>query len=202
MNYKCSGLPLLTLLMLEEVACLVSAGRVNGGAALFDVFDDALFVYDEGGARRVAALFVEQAVVFDGRAMPVAQKRKGYADVLSKPAVGGEAVHADAENLRVGGAEFGDIRLIRLQFLRSTTREGEHVESEHHILLAAKVAELNGLAFRVVQREVGRNLPDLQLRLGSLLRKTRGARGDEQRTQAERLSDHSLPLLILVTRNR
>src|SRR5205085_5587511 len=175
------GVRALTLLMLEDVARLISARRVNGRAPLFDMFDDALFINDERGARRIAALFVEQAVVFDDGAMPVAQEGEGYADVLREPSVRGEAVHADAQDLRFGGVEFGNIRLICLQLLRSTAGEGEHIEGEHDVLLAAKVAELDRLAFGIVEREVGRDLPDLQLRLGGLLCEARAARGDEQR---------------------
>jgi hypothetical protein len=60
------------------------------------VADDAVFVHGEGGARAVAALLVEDAVVADGLALEVAQQREGRADVLLEAAVGGEAVNADA----------------------------------------------------------------------------------------------------------
>jgi hypothetical protein len=60
------------------------------------VADDAVPVDGEGGARAVAALLVEDAVVADGLALEVREQREGRADVLLKPAVGGEAVYADA----------------------------------------------------------------------------------------------------------
>jgi hypothetical protein len=74
---------------------LVGAGRVDGLLALLDVADDAFLVHGEGGARTVAALLVEDAVVADGLPLEVAQEREGRADVLFKPSVGGEAVNAD-----------------------------------------------------------------------------------------------------------
>jgi hypothetical protein len=75
---------------------LVCAGRVDGVLALLDVTDDAIFIDGEGGARAVAALLVEDAVVADGLSLKVREQREGGADVLLEAAVGGEAVYADA----------------------------------------------------------------------------------------------------------
>jgi hypothetical protein len=58
--------------------------------------DDPFLVHGEGGARAVAALLVEDAVVAHGLALEVAQEREGRADVLLEATVGGEAVYADA----------------------------------------------------------------------------------------------------------
>jgi hypothetical protein len=60
------------------------------------VADTAFLIDGEGGARAVAALLVEDAVVADGLPLEVAQQREGRADVLLEAAVGGEAVYADA----------------------------------------------------------------------------------------------------------
>src|SRR5919206_3948658 len=79
---------------------LVGAGRVDGVLALLDVADDAFLVDGEGGARAVAALLVEDAVVAHRLALEVAQQREGRADVLLEAAVGGGAVYADAQDLR------------------------------------------------------------------------------------------------------
>ena len=80
----------------QGAARLVSARRVDGRLALLDVSDDAVLVHGEGGARAVAALLVEDAVVADGLPLEVAQQGEGRADVLLKSPVGGEAVNADA----------------------------------------------------------------------------------------------------------
>ena len=61
-------------------------------------------------------------------------------------AVGGNAIYAEAENLRVGSFEFCDIILIRFQFFRSTTGEREHINREYDVFLAFKIAQFVGLA--------------------------------------------------------
>jgi hypothetical protein len=60
---------------------------------------------------------------------------------LSKPFVGGEAVHADAQDLRLGRIEFSNISLICFEFLRSATGEREHVKCQDDIFLALETTE-------------------------------------------------------------
>jgi hypothetical protein len=78
------------------------------------VLDDAFLVYDERGARAVAAFFVEDAVVAHGRAFEIAEQRERDLDVFGEARVGGRTVNADAQNLSFGGVEFGNISLICL----------------------------------------------------------------------------------------
>lgn len=100
----------------------------------------SFLVHNEGRARGVAGFLVINSVIFDRFSFPIAQEREFHADVLGKTLVGGETVHADAENLRVGGVEFGDIRLIRLQLLRSAAGESKNVKSQHDGFFALKIA--------------------------------------------------------------
>ena len=86
----------LTCSLTKCAARLVSARGVDGILALLDVPDDAVLVYGEGGARAVAALLVEDAVVPDRLALEVAQQREGRPNVLLEAPVGREAVNADA----------------------------------------------------------------------------------------------------------
>jgi len=60
------------------------------------VADDSVLVNGEGGARAVAALLVEDAVVAYGLVLEVRKQREGRADVFLESPVGGEAVNADA----------------------------------------------------------------------------------------------------------
>ncbi len=90
--------------------------------------DDPLFIYGESGARAVSSLFIKDAVVFHHLTLEIAQQREGDPDVFLEATVSRVAVNADAQDLRVRLLEFGDISLIRLQLLRSTAGEGEHVE--------------------------------------------------------------------------
>lgn len=100
---------------------------------------DSIFINGEGGARPVPALFVKDAVIFHHLALEITEQGKSHSYVFLEAFVRRVAVNTDSQNLRVALFEFGNIRLIRLEFLRSTAREGEHVEGQHHILLAAKV---------------------------------------------------------------
>ena len=101
--------------------------------------DDPFFIHGECGARAISTLFIKDAVVLNHTTFEIAEQRKCHADVFLKAFVGREAINADAQHLCIALLEFGDIRLIRLQLLRSTAGEGQNVEGEHHVLLAAKV---------------------------------------------------------------
>ena len=78
------------------------------------MLDDAVLVYYERGAAPEASLFVEDAVVFNDFSFEIAEQRKGDPDLFGESCIGGGTVNANTENLRAGGFEFGDIRLIRL----------------------------------------------------------------------------------------
>lgn len=97
----------------EDAARLIRARRVNRCATLFDMLDNAFLVYDERGARAVAAFFIEDAVVAHGRAFEIAEERERDSNLLCEFAVGGNTVDAKTKNLSVGGFEFRDISLIR-----------------------------------------------------------------------------------------
>ena len=152
-------------LFLECTARLVRARRVNSRSSLLDVADDPVFVNDECGAGANKPLLVKDAVGSDYLSLDVAQQRESHTDVFLETIVGGVAVNADTDNLRVALFKVGNISLIRLQFLRSTSGEGEHVEGERNVLLAPEVAELDGLSIRVCEGKVGCHVTHLELRL-------------------------------------
>src|SRR5207249_1558368 len=127
----------------KHAARFISTAGVNRRVALFDVANDALLVNDESGAVSEALRFIENAVVFDHRALEITEYRESDAEFFRPVSVGGTAVYADAEDLCVSSFEFGDISLIRLHFLFSATSEREHVKSQHHTLLALEIAQLH-----------------------------------------------------------
>ena len=86
-------------------------------------------------------------------------------------------VHADPEHLCAVIFELGDISLIRLELLRSTAGKGEHVERQHHVLLARKIAELHLLAVLVGQGKVRRFVAHVGRRC---LRRHRGSEHERQ----------------------
>jgi hypothetical protein len=57
---------------------------------------DSIFIDGEGGARSVPAGFVKDAVIFNDRALEIAQEGERYSYVFLEPLVSGEAVNADA----------------------------------------------------------------------------------------------------------
>src|SRR5437773_7753464 len=125
--------------MRQDVASILSAGRIDGFVAFLDVLDDAVFVDYERSAIAVAALFIEDAVVFYHRVFYVAQDRKSNAVLFRELRIGKGAVDAEAENLGIICFEFGDISLIRLHLFRSTAGKGEYIEGQDDIFLALKV---------------------------------------------------------------
>jgi len=151
---------------LEHVAGVHDAGRVDCDASFVDVPDDAFFVDQEGGAISEALLLIKDAVVFHHGAFEIAEDRKCYLNLFCKFAVGGDAVNTEAEYLSVVGFEFGDISLIRLQFLRSTTGECQHINRQHDVFLAFEIAKLVRLSVSSAKREVGSRVTDLQVCFG------------------------------------
>jgi len=180
------------LFFLDQGADLEGAGGVEGRGALLDVLYAAFLVEDEGGAARPTFFFVEDAVFLGDFALEVAQQREGYAEVLAEALVGRVAVDTDAENLGVVGFEFGDISLIRLQFLRSTAGEGEHVEGQHSVLLAAEVSKVDRLAILVGQGEVRGEVAYFETR-DRRLRRCGRLLGEIKRTQRKQDDQEKKP---------
>jgi len=174
------------------------------------MLNDPVLIDDEGGTIAEALFFIKNSVVFNHSSLEVAQQWKRYPDVLCKAAVGRNAIDADAENLCICSFEFGDISLIRLQFFRSTTGKGEHIEREYHVFRALEVVKVNLLAFSIGKREVGSGLAHLQMRPGrrglwragwrgrgrGLLRKHRDAQASQQQNQRRESLNHFCRLLF------
>ena len=108
--------------------------------------NDAFLIDQERGAIAKALLLVEDAIIFHDSAFEIAEYRKRDSNLLREFAVGGDTVDTHSENLSFVCFEFGDISLIRLQFLRSTTCEREHVDREYDVFLPFEIAELVDLS--------------------------------------------------------
>ena len=110
------------------------------------MLDFAFLIHDECGAFRPVVLVAfdivgpENSVSLEHFAVHVAQEGKGDADLLGEGGVGGGTVNTDSKNDGVAGFELGLISLIGLKFLRSTTGEGQNIESEDYVLLSAVIA--------------------------------------------------------------
>lgn len=159
------------LFVLEQAASGAGPRRVDRVLVLVNVPDDAVLVHHEGRAIRESLLTVEDPVILRGGPLKVAQQRKRDADLIGKGFVGRWAVHADSEDLRSVCFEFGDIRLIRLQLLRSATGKSQDVKRENYIFLPQKITEADFLPVGVGQREVGCFVSHLELNSGSPRRK-------------------------------
>ena len=126
--------------MSQYVACFGSGGGIDRYVPFIDVLNDTVLIDYKGSTIPKALRFIENAVVPDYRSFEIAQQGKRDADVLREALVGGNTIYTDAENLRFHSLEFGDISLIRLQLLRSTTCKGQNVKSQHYVLLAFEIA--------------------------------------------------------------
>jgi len=140
-SLRCGG-----LFVLQDVTCFNDRRWIDRDVSFVDVLNDSFFIDHEGRAVSETLLFVEDAIVFDDSAFEITEYRERDSNLFGEFAVGGNAVYAHAENLRVGGVEFGDISLIRLQLLRSTTGERQYINRQYDVLLSFKIAELVNLS--------------------------------------------------------
>ena len=122
-------------------------GWINGGRVEIDVLNHAIFANHERRAPRKFHFVCSQrerlhnSVLLQNGAVHIAQQGKRDADLLCECFVGWRAVDADAENYRIACCDLGQIRLIGLEFFRSTTGESENVEGEDDVLLASKTVQ-------------------------------------------------------------
>lgn len=151
---------------------------IDGAVAFFDKLDDALLVDDDVGAQSPLVAFVifcrvvgfEDAVGLEHLTVHVAEEGEGDADLLGEGGVGSGAIHTDAEDFCVRGVDLtgGDSSLDRLKLFRSTTGEGQDVDSKENVLLAAEVAELHGFPAIAKQSEIRGGVTDLERHLSDL----------------------------------
>jgi hypothetical protein len=126
--------------MRQYIAGFDGGGWIDRHAAFVDVLNDPVLVDDERGSISEALFFIKNSVIFHHSSLEITEQWKSYPNVLCKTAVGRNAIDADAEDLSLCSFEFGDISLIRLEFFRSTTGEGQHIEGQHHIFLSPEIA--------------------------------------------------------------
>ena len=86
---------------------------------------------------------LQNAVAGQNLAIHITQQRKSDADLFCKRCVRSGTVNADAENNCVIRFELGQISLIGLEFLSSTTGESENIEGQHYIFLSPIVAQFH-----------------------------------------------------------
>ena len=149
--------------MLEHVARVDNGGRIDRDVSFIDVLNDSVFIDHESSAISEALFFVKDAIVFDHSAFEITEYREGNSDLFCEFAVGGNTVNTHAEDLRVGGFEFGDISLIRLQLLRSTPGEGQYVNRKYDVFLTFEIAQLVSLSIGGTQRKLRSLVTDFQV---------------------------------------
>jgi len=121
---------------------------IDGAVALFDKLDDALLVDDDVGAQSpfegvvVDVITLEDTVRLEHLFVHVAEEREGDASLLGERGVGGGTVQTHSKNFGIRGVNLtgGDSSLDRLQLLGSTAGEGQNVNGEKDVFLAAIVA--------------------------------------------------------------
>src|ERR1051326_7307129 len=180
---------------------VVVAGCIDSLITFFDVLNDSVFIDHEGRPVTESLVFIEDSIISHYRAFEITEQRKRYGVLFGELAVRGDAVNANAENLGVRGFEFGNISLICLHFLRSTTRKSQDIKGQHHVLITLEVAKFIGLAVGAPERKVWRCLADLQVRVRRLrgrfrrrgsLRRGRLRRSDRNGDEHKNKAEHSL----------
>ena len=188
-NY-CSSL-LCGLLVRQDVARVVRSRGVNRYVSLVYMLNKSGLIDYKRRAIAKALRFVENSVILNHCSFEIAEEWEGNSDVLREAFVGGNAVHADAENLCFCAFEFGDISLIRLQLFRSTTREGEHVKCQDDIFLAFEVTEFYFLSGCAGQRKIWRRIAHFQVCLWRSRLLSDGSQSHgQQQAEAENSFDH------------
>ncbi|MGD0697496.1 MAG: hypothetical protein ABSB82_21965 [Terriglobia bacterium] len=151
-------------LVLHQIARGAGTARINRLVAFLDVLNNSVFVDHERGAIGKPLFVIQDAIVFGDCSLKVTQQGECQAILLGENFVGRWTVYTHAKNLRTGFLEMGDISLIRLELLRSTSGKSEDVKRQHQILLPQIIAQLHGLPIGVEQREIRGLVAHLQLR--------------------------------------
>jgi len=150
---------------------------VDSVVAFVDEADDALLIDDDVGAESPLIVFVFDAVDFQNAvrsehlAVHVAEQGKVESVLLGESGVGRGAVHADAEDGGfVGGDAAGvDAGLDRAHLRSAAFGEGEDVNGEKNVFLAAVVAELDGLPIVGEKSEIRGHVADFERHAGDTM---------------------------------
>jgi hypothetical protein len=95
----------------------------------------------------------------------ITEQRESRIQFLGPVRLSGTKIGADGQDLRFVLIKFRDTRLVRREFLRSTTCESGREESYDYILLAAVTGQLNVATCCSRQFEIGGLIPDFEVRL-------------------------------------
>jgi len=132
---------LLPFAVFQEAARRVGVVGIQGLALAVDVLNHPVFVDHKRGAMRNRELIVQDPIFCRDFASEIAKQGEGHADLLGVGFVGELTVDAHSQYHGAGLLESGNISLIRLKLLRSTTGEGEHIKRQDYVLLPQKLIE-------------------------------------------------------------
>src|ERR1044072_4844041 len=149
--------------MLEYVARVDHSGWIDGDVPFVELTDDAFFIDQKGGAIAEALLLVKDAVILHDGTFEIAEDGERHAKLFGEFAVGRNTVNTHSENLSLVAFKFGDISLIRLQFLLSTTGERQYINREYDVFLTFEIAEFVSLSVGGTECEVRSFVADLQV---------------------------------------
>jgi hypothetical protein len=166
---------------------------VDGVIALVDKADDALLIDDNIGAKSPLVVFVfdavrlQDAVSGEHLVVHVAEQREVKAVLLCEGGIGRRTIQADAEDLgiRSGDPTGVDADLDGAHLFGTAFGEGENINGEEDILLAAVVAEPDGFPVISKEREIRRMATNFErhtcdLRFVYLVSERRSSNGSNQ----------------------
>ena len=106
-----------------------------------DFQDFAVFADQDIGALSGFVFVAVKSVLAGNVSTPIAEQGKLDASLFGEGVIGEGAIHAYTQNLGVRSFQLVETLLEVLHLQGSTTGEGEHVEAEDDIFLAAKVGQ-------------------------------------------------------------
>src|SRR5579885_369319 len=152
------------IFLLLQLRALASRNNLAGidGLAVQLFFQNLPIFADQNVDAPCGLIFVHiHAVLVSQFPAPVAQQREGNANLVRPCFVCKRTIHAHTQDLGVGGFQLCQILLEVFHLLRSTTGKSKDVEREHHILLAAVLAERHVVEFmtiKILELEIWRGI--------------------------------------------
>ena len=166
----CNAVNVTSVFVRRPAACVRRTADIDRGTAFFDICYFSFLIHYERCAVRYAPLGHQHAVsgcCLAGR--KIAEEWEGEGKLLGKFALGGGIIGADSEDLCVSAFKLRDTSLVSRHLFRSATGERGGEEGQHHVLLAAKIRQLDLLALGRLQFEIRRRITHLEVSLGRSL---------------------------------
>jgi len=142
------------LAVIEKIAGFQRVHWVNCLATVLNLLDDAILVDQKSHPLGNVDHWHQDSIFAANGPIGIAEDGIGKAQRLRKSLVFCGTIHTDSNHLRASALKFGDISLIRLEFLGSAPGKSLDVKSQNDVLLAFEIAQLDGFSMLVRQSKI------------------------------------------------